>query len=242
MYSGSTLDYRSRHYSSPPFTYRGSQSLVITVSTDPEAIKPLVPPPLKPFPEGVMSVIVGVQKLVAPLEMTYGEAALSIPVKLEEEEGDYVPVLYLDNVTPILAGREIYGYPKVDAEVKLVVEDGRARGEVCRGGEKIVEMELQLGPAKASAPPMPARSIFNVKYIPAVDRKDEADVRRLIRIQSGELQVTRFCPAEGIVKLRSIPTDPLGNFPVLNVLNAFFIEVDQTLGFGTVAHDYLKEK
>jgi len=43
-------------------------------------------------------------------------------------------------------------------------------------------------------------------------------------------------------KGRSIPTDPLGNLPVLNVLNASFIEVDQTLGFGTVAHDYLKEK
>ncbi len=242
MYSGTTLDYRSRHYQSPPFTYRGSQSLAMTVSTDPDAIKSLVPPPLKPFPEGVMSVVVGVQKLVVPLEMTYGEAALSIPVKLEEEEGDYVPVLYLDNVTAILAGREIYGYAKIDADVKSVVEDDRARGEVSRDGVKIIEMELQLGPALAFAPPVPARSFFNVKYIPAVDRKGEADVWRLIRIQSGELKITRFRPAEGTVQLRSISSDPLGNLPVLQVLNACFMEVDSTLGFGTVAHDYLQQK
>jgi len=242
MYTNTTLDYRSRHYLSLPFKYRGSQSLVLTVSTEAEAIEPLVPEPLKPFPEGVMSVVVGVQKLDVPLKMNYGEAVVSIPVKLEKEEGDYVPVLYLDNVTAILGGREIYGYPKIDAEVKFEVEDNRAKGEVIREGTKIIEMALQLGPAAASAPPLPVRSFFNVKYIPSMDRKGEADIWRLIRVQPEGQKITRFHSAKGTLQLRSIPSDPLGNFPVLKVLDACFLEVDSTLGFGSVAHDYLKEK
>jgi acetoacetate decarboxylase len=66
----------------------------------------------------------------------YSEAALVVPILDQSgNQGWYPIVLYLDHPNPIIGGREIYGYPKKEAEkISFEEKDGTITAGVTRYG------------------------------------------------------------------------------------------------------------
>src|SRR6185369_1998634 len=103
----------------PPRTYHDSKLVSITFKTTPEALQKLVPKPLVPNPENLVSLYIG--RFNTPDYSrgeyifkgdSYLEAGFVVPVAFEKQSGGYSLFLYLNKPGPAISGREIWGFPK----------------------------------------------------------------------------------------------------------------------------------
>jgi len=173
--------------------------------------------------------------------LPYLEAGVSVPAALEGRPGTYYVYLYLDRAAPIVGGREIYGFPKKEAEITFVEEKGRVGATVTRRGSPLVRASLELGdplPIQASAGPGIA---YNLKLIPSVVSDAPPDVLQLTAC-SVESTLKELLGGVAHLELLSGPEDLLAEIPVLKIVGATFSVADMVLGAGTVAHDYLAQR
>jgi acetoacetate decarboxylase len=221
----------------PPVRFVGNRVVGIGFRTHPAALAALVPAPLVPNAEGRVSFYVGRLNLTTP-PCPYLEAGLRVPVTLGDKPGLYFVYLYLDKAMPIAAGREIYGFPKKDAEISLVEEQDHIRVSIARGGATLVQAALDLaGPLPLPQGPQSARA-YNLKLIPSVVRDAPPDVLQITSCFTvNTVQELRGAVAR--LALTSGPEDPLGDIPVLEVQQATFSVADLTLEAGEVAYNYL---
>jgi len=146
----------------PPYRYRDCKAVNILFTTDSTVLEGLVPPPLTPDLDQPSVLYIGHFEL-ADYDLPYNEAGLLVPVVRDgKPAGSFAVVLYLDRANPIVGGREVYGWPKKDADQILVnEEDGRILAEVTRYGRKIIRSPLPSGrrsiPSR-SAPTVPSAS------------------------------------------------------------------------------------
>ena len=174
-----------------PYIYEKNEMLFVDIKTTPEILRALVPEPLKPNPENIITLYVGRLHLVEPGKVSYLEAALMIPSSIYEEKtkkeklGSYFPVLYLDVVGPITGGREIYGFPKTDAEIELTRNDNLVHAIVKKYGEVIIDLEFEIKKKAELTSTESSYSIqaFDFKRTPSVNLKNEYDVRQITSVE-----------------------------------------------------------
>jgi acetoacetate decarboxylase len=226
----------------PPYRYEGNRTLRVAFRTSPDVLRDLVPEPLVPNPDGTMTLEVSQLKIVEPNPVAYNEAILGIPVTYAGTEGVYMVALYLDKVRPITAGREVYGFPKVDAIIAIDVKDDEFHGRVVRNGTAIIDVAATLGGPTDAPAKVPDLTVFNLKLIPSAEKNAPPDIKQLVAVSLTDRKVTRLRPAKAKVTFSSTATDPLRSIPVLQVLDARYEEGGNVLGFGKVVHDYLKKE
>lgn len=164
----------------PPYRYRGSRAVNVLFRTDPEVLERFVPAPLRVDPDQPSVLYIGHFEL-ADFEMPYNEAGLLVPVLGEGlAAGSFAVVLYLDRTNPIVGGREVYGWPKKEAEEVLFRDTGTSiSAAVTRYGKRIItvafEVEREVGPV----PERRASPIYFVKLIPSVQQDAPPDVLKL---------------------------------------------------------------
>ena len=110
----------SPSYPKSEFKFVNREFLIITYETDIDALREVVPEPLK-----VIDPIVKYEFIRMPDSSGFGdytESGQVIPVELNGQRGSYVHAMYLDDLAPIVAGREIWGFPKKFASPSLSVE------------------------------------------------------------------------------------------------------------------------
>src|SRR4029078_8076266 len=84
--------------------------LIITYRTDPDALRAVVPEPLK-----VSEDLVKYEFIRMPDSTglgAYTESGQGVPVSFNGAKGSYVHAMYLDDHPPIAGGRELWGFPK----------------------------------------------------------------------------------------------------------------------------------
>jgi acetoacetate decarboxylase len=238
-FEGTHLSSRTPPYPLPPYTYEGNRMLIVIARTSPDVLRALVPEPLIVNPAGQVFLYVGDLHVVAPARVGYREAGIMIPASDGREEGVYLPVLYLDRVLPIVAGREVWGYPKFEADIELVEESGAVRASVKSQGTSLIDATLRLG---SPVPPqnLSPRTMFLLKRIPSVTGPSALDVRRLTTAVLRDEQCTEMRPGDVTLRLGSTPLDPLGSIPLLEVVNGFYVKGGFVLDHGRVVHDYLE--
>ena len=228
-------------YGVPPFRYNGSRLMSITFETSPEVLRALVPEPLVVDPCNLMSITIGLQKIVSPGPTEYHEAYISIPVShAGTTKGIYLPILYLDKVMPILCGREIWGFSKVDAEIHFEKTDGKIFARVIQNGTMLIDIVMSLG-GEEPVPPENSTSqpVFNVKLIPSVKKDAPPDVMQLTSMILREEKVTKLHRGEATMVLGSNYFSPLSKIPVRKITDCMYTESGFILGYGEVVYDYL---
>lgn len=223
---------------SQPFTYKGSKMLNITFQSSQEVIDKLVPEPLVANSQGLMVINIGTQR-IAP-GYTYSELILSIPVTYNKMNGSYCFLLYLDEVPPIIAGREIWGFPKYYADFEIEINDRNADAKVLSEGNLLIEAELEFGNSKMienSQDPL----LFVVKNIPSIE-KGRIDVKQLNSLYMSNYTVTKLIEAEAKLSINEISNASIGQIPVIRILNASYTETDFILDYGKIEYDYLKDE
>ena len=90
-------------------------------------------------------------------------------------------------------------------------------------------------------PPQPGAPWFNLKLIPSVKQNAPPEVMQLTATVV-ESEMKEMYTGSATLKLSSSLSDPLGDIPILAVLEGRFTVDDITLGYGDVIFDYLAEK
>jgi len=240
-FEGTRLSSTSPSYGMPPFTFRNNQMLYITFKTSPDVLRALVPEPLVVNPDSLMTIYVGALNSIDPEQISYHEAGILISASYRDNKGSYMPILYLDKALPITIGREVWGFPKFQADIGLEVETDVVHASVAKEGTTLIDATLRLG---ESVPPTasPPVSLFLLKSIPSVEEGSTYDVKQLTTavLRGGVDSEVR--PGEATLRLGSTALDPLGMISVLEVVSGVYTIGGSVLDYGEVVHDYLAEE
>lgn len=234
-------------YGAPPRTYHDSKVVSVTFKTTPEALKKLIPKPMLPNPDNLVSVYFGEFNApdYASGEYTfeggsYLETGFVVPVSLSNKPGGYSLFLYLNKPAPAISGREIWGFPKKDADIVMTDENGKITFTVTRLGTAIMKATFQRTVKVEPVPARPPRLRYNLKYIPSVRKNAPPDVMQITSyLQAGKLKELQ--QGKATLELGSTSVDPLGKLPILEIVRAEFTVIDGAVDYGEVVYDYLKE-
>ncbi len=228
----------------PPYRYKGTKALNILFNTDPEVAQKLVPAPLQAAPNQPLIFYIGHFQL-ADFEATYNEAGLLVPVTCEgRSAGLFAVVLYLDKANPIVGGREIYGWPKKDADEILFHEDtGKLIARVTRYGKPIITATFEAQQRVEKIPARPNDMFYMLKHIPSIEKDAAPEVLKLNAMVITPDVITEMHTGKSTLQFGESPFDSfLMNIPVGDIVYAELIVHDFTLGFGEVVVDYLDRK
>jgi acetoacetate decarboxylase len=226
-------------FAPPPYDYRDSWEMTIVFKTTPDVLRDLVPKPLVPNPQNLMFLVIG--RYFASGFGAYNEMILSTPVAFQGTPGTYCVYLVLDRDSPIAAGREIWGYPKKLGLVKLEEKDGVVTGTVERAGLTLVRAVMELSQLVKSET-VAVKPTFNLKLIPSVKKGAPPDVMQLTSTTLENLKVHREYTGKATLEFGPSPADPFHRIPIKEVVDGSYGNLDFTLTYGEVVHDYRRGK
>ena len=241
-FDGTNFSSDKPFYGTPPYKYENSQIYFITIKTSPDVAKALVPAPLAPISDGIISFIFAKFQIVSPVRFDYEEFYFTIPVSFNNIIGGYQPALYLSKIESILPGREIWGYNKTLADIKFKDENNIVLITVSRMDTVFVKASFTLGdplppPEQKSSP----YTYFH-KYIPSAEKGQNPDVNQIILGELTNTKTTLFRPGKASLDLSKTQYDPFDKIPILGIINAGYLEKDFVLDYGKIAYDFNKGK
>jgi acetoacetate decarboxylase len=231
----------SPYYVPPPYEYKDNNTITILFRSTADALQELLPSPLVPNPDSLAFVYVGEFHVVSPFELKYKEAGLGIPVLFEEKPANFMVIIYLDQVGAIVTGREIWGWPKKDAEIIYSVKNGVYQASVIGDGLEIIHALVNASEQVKPIPPGADIPALNLKIIPSVKKNQPPDVLQLTSANISSTTKTLF-RGEASLTFASSSNDKVGNIPVLGMISGEQSVVDMSLDCGDVLVDYLREK
>ncbi|WP_392839296.1 acetoacetate decarboxylase [Streptomyces sp. LN500] len=221
----------------PWFTDR--EYLNIVYRTDPEALRAVVPEPLRIEEPLVRFEIMKMNDVTG--YGPYTEGGQAIPVSFEGEQGEYLHAMYLDNFPATAAGREASAYPKVMGTPKLYIDHdvlvgtldyGTLRVATATMGYKHYALDTCEAEAQITVP------TFMLKAIPGYDRAPR--VLELVRTEITDVVVKAAYTGPARLQLFQHVLAPLADLPVLEIVSTSHILTDLTLAPVKPVFDYLK--
>jgi acetoacetate decarboxylase len=236
---GWAIPFDAPSYPPLPAWYRNVRFQEVFFRADPAQVARLLPEPLEPSPDGAC-VAIG---LHVPFSTAYGafnEVIYQEKAHFRGEVGWFCSHLLHDGPRGIAAGREIYGTPKIFAEleVRLVESTMLTRGALA-GVPVITISSTMEQPIAPSELPSLAPS-WRLKLIPRADRPGPA-IKQLIdgSKATNDLEVHVAYRGHGTVHLEPSPLADLTGLRPLAYDEAFFFEASYSEGFASIAYDYL---
>ena len=231
----------SPSYPAGPYRFTNREYMVISYESDPQLIRAQLPEPLEPLD----APLVHCQWIHMPDGSGFGSytgASVVLPCRFDGAEVNFNAQMYLDDGAPVVAGREIWGYPMKYAQPKLEVAADTLTGTLAYAGELVAlgtmnyKHERAAGDA-AAARTMLSKTLVNLKLIPGVDGRPE--ICRLVGYHMTEITVKGSW--HGAARLHLVPhaNAPLADLPVRRIVGAHHLVCDLTLPYGRVLHDYV---
>ena len=226
---------RLRRIDVPVGEYRNVEMLSTMFRTDTDVVQTILPKPLVPSDEPLGWAFVA-RYPETNFGLSYGEGALFLRAVFKGEPGWYPLAVPVDNDMAMVAGRETIGIPKKMAEtITLERTDDHVMGSVIRRGVEVLHIEADLddpvsataldaiGPEVDDLEGRPSRKVvlFLFKYFPS-PRVGFDYLPRLVR------DVGLFRPRDDVrsgpckLEMVSSPYDPLGDIPVLDLLDVSY--------------------
>ena len=231
----------SPYFPRPPARYRGLCAQTVLFRADPNRVADLLPECLTPAPDGACAAI-GVD---APWSSHYGAfqaIVVAAGCRFEGQAGFYVVVQYVNSRGSIPAGREIWGTPKVWADMRVEQAERVMATTASVGGVDIAAVR-----STAHRPCDPAdlpdlTPMWRLKAIPRADGNG-LDVLQLVSggRQGADTVVHVSRAGDGVVEFRPSPVFDVMGLEPREFTGAFYAESDFTEDFGVVDRDFLKE-
>jgi len=229
-------------YPKGPYRFINREYLIITYETEPGLLRQIVPEPLEPNPDN----LVAYEFINMPDSSgfgSYSESGCVIPCTFNGEAVNFTAQMYLNDEAPLAAGREIWGFPKKNAEPKLEVVRDTLTGTLHYGGHLVAmgtmgykheNLSQSLKETTASL----GKTQINLKLIPGIDGKPQ--IAELVAYNMTDITV-KGCWG-GPARLHLVPhvNAPLADFPVKRIVSGKHVIADMTLPYGRLLHDYLK--
>ena len=219
-------------YQRPPFYYRNTRSISVAFETDLEAALEALPAPLTLSEPA--TAILSFYEYPWTTFGPYNEAILSILVEHKGRPMNYIMHIAVTTEPPMLAGREIWGFPKKLAQIEFKNDRDMIYGTLerpagIRLASAIVRPERPADNGHSGAPPP-----VSMRLIPSAEEKGRPVLcgahRDARRGQSDEA----WTGVGSIAFAESSRLDPWNRLPVKQVIQASYMLSEMTLGFGKV--------
>jgi acetoacetate decarboxylase len=229
-------------YPAGPYRFVNREYMIISYDTDPQIIREQLPEPLEPLADPV----VHYEWIRMPDSSGFGsytESGMVIPCRFGGEEMNFVAQMYLDDDPPIVAGREIWGFPKKYAHPKLEVVKDTLTGTLHYGGQLVAmgtmgyKHESMMGNGQRTTAIL-SKTQVNLKLIPGVDGRP--GICQLVAYNLTDLAVKGSWIGPGRLHLVPHVNAPVADLPVRKIIGAHHFLADLTLPFGRVLYDYLR--
>ena len=225
-------------YPKGPYRFVNREYLIISYRTDPDLLRALVPEPL--VPEGSLVKYEFIRMPDSTGFGDYTESGQVIPVTFDGRSGNYTHCMFLNDDSPIAAGRELWGFPKKLADPTLRLHTDTLVGTLDYGPVRVATGTMgfkhhtaDLGNVrKAMAAPN-----FLLKVMPHVDGTPR--ICEIVEYALEDIVLKGAWSGPATLELHPHALAPVAELPVREILSATHILVDLTLGLGKVVHDYL---
>jgi acetoacetate decarboxylase len=225
--------------------FHDAEMLVVFWETKPDIVARLLPPPLKPANQPLVTAFVANYPRTN-FDVTYQESALFLRAEYEGEEGSYCLAMPVTNDIAMAGGREIFGFPKKIADVHLSRKGDTLEGWTERRGIRFMEIRAKLT-GKLNVEDAAGMLMntdmnedgstegvaYNFKHFPAPEGMGFDYTPRLVK------QVTTMRPkevqiGEAEVILKPSDYDPWAEVEIVKVLGAVYTVGDNSMKSGTV--------
>jgi acetoacetate decarboxylase len=238
-------------YPDPPYYYRGAKVILGIYQADTERVMRHLPPGVTPATDPV-TCIAWVCNYPFTTFGTYNETIMIVQVEFEGETYLYCPFIYLDADAPMAAGREIWGWPKKNANLKF---DMGGPGPGYREG-MLFSVERPTGKRLLTVTMTPERPAtmedvgstphLTLRHIPGAEAGSPPSVLELIRTEPETIPCLSADGSPDIWTGRCEVTmdsasasDPLQDMAPTAMIGGIYGTFDWTLPQGRVVHDYL---
>lgn len=199
---------------SPPFYYRNMEMMVITYKTNPEDALDILPDGLELVEPALATMIIAHYHF-----STFGpyyEAILGIGCTFEGQPMTYLPNLFVTQEAPLIAGREIWGYPKKLAHVDLTQQSEQYMGVIERPTGNRIATAIMRTVDNVPADDFTMLPIVSLKVIPDAEDKGENAGPALAQLVSCEFDVKPIVATDGLTELWRGPGSLVYDSPTLN--------------------------
>ncbi len=205
-----------------PFIWTHARVLAVEVHVARDAARSLLPAALRPADPAMATLFVA-NYPETQFGSVYREAAVLLHVEDTTGPALHCPWMVVDDDTALILGREVLGFPKKLAEIRLAAVEGGLVGTVRRRGTEIMRLEATVHATEITPEPFFARRMVNVIGTPSSGM-------RLIELAPGAEVIHSAQRAEARVILTSSERDPLGELQTVPSGRARVVHLD----FGTV--------
>lgn len=228
-------------YPRGPYRFINREFFVITYESDMDKIRQVVPEPLE-----VTEPIVKFEIIRMPDSTGFGdytESGQLIPVTYQGKKGAYVLSTFLDDESPIAAGREIWGFPKKLANPSLKVVNETLVGKLDYENTQIAMATMGYKYKTLNIDEVYKSLMipnYLLKIIPDVD--GSARICELVEYYLADVTVKGAWSGPSELYLVPHAMANIADLPVRKVISGVHILTDLTLPYGKVVFDYLKDK
>jgi len=228
-------------YPAFPFEFRDVSVLSVVYRTDQDAIRRLLPAPLRSTSDLVVFHVYNMRDVNWAGQIN--EANVMVGAEFDGVEGGYSPILFIDSESGLTHGREVHGQPKRLASVETRLDQDLVVATIRRNGIDVATLTSSYKRERADLAELKDYFDFelniNLKLIPHIT--GQPAVRQLTARRLTDLRVHECWRGPATVELRPHATVPLHRLPVVETLAGYLWRADFTLVEGTVLHDYLEE-
>jgi acetoacetate decarboxylase len=220
-------------YHKKPFYYKGARWMRFDYETDAESVAELIPEQLSLTDPAIasMSFVDYPWSTLGP----YHEALMAVQVMYGDEPLVYLTHLILDRDTPIIVGRELYGYPKKMGCVEFVQEEDllaayveRPRGiRICSG---VMRPEEKMDPFPDGTP----LKTCSLRVIPSPEKDRDHSLVELIEADLIVSSVEMWTGPGNCHLTGASALDPWHNLPVNKMISCVYMIFDFELSYGRV--------
>ena len=235
-----TMPAFSPYYPMPPARYIGVRMHNVFFRAEIDAVNRILPDCFEPSEDG-LCVASG---LTVPWSANYGEfqeSYLTVKCSYNGIVGYFAPVVFLNSRSSIPAGREIYGTPKVFADIDVGMDERVMYTDTFIAKSSVLSIRSTMDKAVAVDDVPELKPSWRLKVIPKVNGKG-VDVMQIIDGSEVAIDVSvRVCrKGDGVVEFSPSPVYDLSDFKPVEYFDAYYIEMDFTEGYGEIIHDFLK--
>ena len=228
-------------YPSLPAIYRNVKFQYVFFHADPTAIQEVLPEPLQSTEDG-LCVAAGID---VPFCTNYGpfqESFVVMRCRFRNQAGYFCSHVFHNGPVGIAAGREIYGTPKIYAELKVRQAERSILTETLLSGVPVLQINFSMNETvQANAMP-PLTPAWRLKVIPKADGPGPA-LKQLIDCSetTQHLIVHFMAKGTGRVVFGQSSLCDLSSLTPLDYGDAFYMECSYSEGYAKIAYDYLAQ-
>jgi acetoacetate decarboxylase len=218
---GTLMPTCSPPFGTPPFPMLSAELLMVEFEADRAEIERITPAPLEPAEHSRLTAFVGDCSQLSH-SLAYHEVAIIQPVSYQGRQAVTVPYIWTSTDTAMLAGRELYGMPKLMCDHdKLHKTANEVVGRLHRNKTAMLELSMVID-EQADLAELPFGSSWSfVRHIPSPD-PEWPDQRQLLWIELEDFQVSSCWKGRGHIKLHHPLSSGLGRLQPKAITGAWY--------------------